>query len=140
MYEDGCRDLGLALRWAQVRRVAAILVFLVLALRAVVPAVPLYVCVGMGAAHLWQPCCPGAEEAELPALTRSCCKPEQGAAMDVALPPAKPGPVLFAQPVLAVPLVAQFAFLRTADNRLLSARAPPWPVGPPPPLRTILRI
>ena len=122
------------------RKLAAIFIFLVLALRAVVPALPMYVCAGMGAAHRWQPCCAGAEESEIPALAALCCKPEQGAAVDVALPPAKTSFFALQLPVFTAPAVALLFLPRPADARLLPAGAPPGPVGPPPPLRTILRI
>ena len=122
------------------RKVAAILLFLVLALRAVVPTLPMFVCSGMGAAHLWQPCCAAAHESELPAWSSACCKSEPGAAIDVALPPSKPGLVVLPHAVIAAPLVALLAVSVRVTTTLLPARASPWPVGPPPPLRSILRI
>lgn len=124
----------------KVRRVAAVVLFLVLALRAVVPALPMYVCTGMGTVHLDHPCCAGDPDLARPAWTAGCCQPEQGATVDAALPPGKSALVGVHQAMLAAPALALVSVPRLAPGRLLMARAAPWPIGPPPPLRSILRI
>jgi hypothetical protein len=128
-----------------VRKVAAsLLLLLLLLVRALVPALPVYVCLGMGGAHLARPCCDRDDEQParraLPAYTSRCCRPEAPPTVEPPRPPpAAPQLVLVpdgavAAVTLVPPVPEQGPVLR------LSWRSRPPPIGPPPPLRQILRI
>lgn len=127
---------------------------LLLGVWAVLPALPGYVCLGMGGAHLDRPCCqPDRDEARgeargedwgedwgaRPAFAARCCQPEDRPALELGRVPQPQQPLALPQltldsaSVLAPPPVL-------LPSRSASWRCRPPPIGPPPPLRSILRI
>lgn len=54
------------------------------------PALPFFVCTGMGGMHLAHPCCRGDEAQEMPAWTGQCCRVALPARGDAQLGPPKP--------------------------------------------------
>lgn len=120
------------------RNVAAGLLLLVLLVRSLLPALPVYVCLGMGGAHLTRPCCDRDDERAQPAYTSRCCRPEAPRAIEPPRPPPAP-PQLLLTPAGVAHAVALVPPPLAGPEPRPSWRSRPPPVGPPPPLRQILR-
>lgn len=103
------------------RPVLTLLVALCLLARAAWPALPTYVCAGMGGVRLQAPCCPDeGDHADTTAWTARCCQPEGAQKGDAqAAPPAPQRP--------------EFSALVLLPWHGASAAPPPPPSFPPPP-------
>lgn len=128
------------------RRFASILISvvlgLVLMLRAVLPALPVYVCTAMGGEHLLTPCCPaaGPHSDDAPVVYSRCCIPEDLPAIDIQRGQPLQVSVLLATPTLGTVMQVLTLPLPALALRPLTARNGPPPIGPPPPRHQILRI
>lgn len=125
-----------------VRAAITILLLVVLGWRGLVPSVPSYVCLGMGGKHLAAPCCP--DERELPpapALRSRCCQHAQPLTLESQRQPPRLERAQAAPPA-AVTLTATYPTptLATLTGLRMGRAGRPPPVGPPPPLRSVLRI
>lgn len=120
------------------RKSATCLLWLILLVHAALPAVPGFVCVGMGGAHRLAPCCPGSDgDRDAPAWTSRCCEAAPAPALEAwrgppeALALASPPALLTSLPTLPPPVP-------TIERRPLPRSGAP-PPGPPQP-RYVLRI
>lgn len=123
------------------RRLAVSLLFLFFVLRMLVPALPVFVCHEMGGAHVLGPCCSSdvsPQKALL--LSARCCEQEAQLKVDLQRPPQ-----IDHMPILQAPLlVASGSVLEplgiSASPHSRATRGGHLPIGPPNPLRKILRI
>ena len=125
-----------------VRRFASLLLFTVLLLRAIVPALPLFVCVQMGGMHSLKPCCSSDDEhAEVgAAVSAQCCQSEAQRQLDLqsaSRPELEKKLLAVAQ--LATVLLHQ-PWMTPSEVRPKPARNGPPAIGPPLPLHQVLRI
>ncbi len=124
------------------RRFASLLLFTVLLLRAILPALPMFVCVQMGGMHSLKPCCSSDDEhlSAGAAVSTQCCQSEAQRQLDLQ---SESRPEL-QKKLLAV---AQLVNVLLHDPWVLpsgvrpkpACNGPP-PIGPPPPLHQVLRI
>lgn len=124
------------------RRLATMLLFLVLVLRAALPALPVYVCYEMGGEHVLGPCCSSeaAHPSDTPTVGARCCVPEDQPTFEAQSPPQPHAALGFQLPVL-VAVVLDLALPASQSTlRLPLVHHGPPPIGPPPSLRKILRI
>lgn len=143
--QGSCNAKSEAIGYKLVRRVLATLFFLalvlVLGLRAVLPALPVYVCYEMGGEHVLGPCCESEEvhPGDAPSYAARCCVPEKQPTVEAQRAP-QPQATLLASVVVAVAGVFEFA----SPPSVPTFRLPPLCNGPPPlgppPLHRVLRI
>lgn len=124
------------------RRLAVSLLFLFFVLRMIVPALPVFVCHEMGGVHVLGPCCSSDESGpqKAPLLSARCCEQESQLKVDLQRPPQ-----IDHMPILQAPLlVASGSVLEpltsSTSSHSRATRADHLPIGPPTPLRKILRI
>lgn len=125
------------------RRFSFSLLLLLLAIRMIVSALPVFICHEMGGTHVSTPCCApdetGLDETSL--VASRCCEQEDQAKLDLQRGPKTEAASLLQVPLLAalvpLPLLLPGPLLSTP---LSMPRSGALPVGPPPPLRQILRI
>ncbi|MBL9006242.1 MAG: hypothetical protein JNJ46_18455 [Myxococcales bacterium] len=128
------------------RRFASILISvvlgLVLMLRAVLPALPVYVCTAMGGEHLLAPCCPSddSHSDDGPVVYSRCCIPEDQPAIDIQRSQPIQVSALLATPALLTAAQVLTLPLPVLMLRPLTARNGPPPIGPPPSRHKVLRI
>jgi len=133
-------------RIEMVRAAVTILLLLVLGWRGLLPSVPSYVCLGMGGKHLAQPCCPDEEraaQAATPTLRTRCCQHAPPPTLESQRQPPRPERALSAPPSPEQVALAQAypdAALRSLTGPRMGRAGRPPPAGPPPPLRSVLRI
>jgi hypothetical protein len=129
------------------KRFAAILLGLLLLAHALVPALPKYVCVGMGGAHFLQPCCPdrSAEHRHdgQPAWERArCCQAEPPVAIEAQRP--QPDNPLRILELVSHSLTIACAFdappAPPVPRGLGTARGDPALIAPPPRLFVTLHV
>lgn len=137
-----CNATSQALACKAVRHLASILLFFVLVLRAVLPALPVYVCYEMGGEHVLGPCCSAesANPSDPPSVSARCCVPEDQPTVDAQRPPQPHAGHGLQLPALVAVVLAFAQPSLQPTLRLPLARTGPPPLGPPPSLRKILRI
>jgi hypothetical protein len=125
-----------------VRRFASLLLFTVLLLRAIVPALPIFVCVQMGGMHSLKPCCSSDDEHVEAGATVSarCCQSEAQHQLDLQSEsrPELQKKLLAVAQLATVPL--HEPWIVPSGVRPKPACNGPPPIGPPPPLHQVLRI
>ena len=145
-------------------RIAAGLLLLCLLLRAALPTLPLYVCAGMGGLHLLRPCCPSpvdtvADDADEDAahdalaqadqrgddthLSARCCERSDLPRLTLQRAPRPlqiPSPPPHASADVALVFAAPLTPLHPSPTALLHRLTHAAAIGPPPPLRPVLRI
>lgn len=124
------------------RRVAVSLVLLIVVLRAVAPSAPIFICHEMGGVHVLGPCCQADEwRADQPeAISARCCEAHEQARIDIQRAPQTEPSLKLTAPALVFIDAVPVEPMATPSPFIRHLRSRPPPVGPPPPLRQILRI
>lgn len=132
-----CRPGAGALAFSTLRKAFTCLLWLILLVHAALPAVPGFVCLGMGGAHRLAPCCETEAPDERPAWSVRCCEAAPAPALQAWGNPPEPA----AAPVLPVAVIAAAIVLPipsavSAEAPSPRSGAPPGPSQP----RYVLRI